>query len=557
MSNTHKIHIKSAVAQGGNGCRLSLRPQVLSTCKIAQIMPVFSMPVIPGDKLNVNINHFARFEPLVVPSYVRLNYRTMSVFVPYHQIMDGADSWFSNQKLFKGVTNTLPTISASVLRSFLINVSTEQNSASGADFFDGAKYHVFTAKGRYYAKVLNLLGVQWTTKNTSSDWINVVCPPTINALPILAFAHAYNSYMSYSAHYNTSALSNLLETIKRSPRALTLADLRTIFTSICLTYEESFASNAWESPYTSTSDSDYTNFITSELGVPGSTDRILGDGEDGSVTQTELISAAQMRLLQRFDLYFRRTNFAGSKDIEQIYSRFGVRVDDYKTRYPYFLGESSEEVQIGDVTSTSDTEAAPIGAYAGKAISNGGANFSFDSKDYGMLFCFAWYAPLPIYYTGVDKEFLRLAPLDFYTPELDEGFASPISMAQVNAVLGNNVFTNTFGYTQLYSEYLQYTDKIVGDYRRFEGYDAWHFGRSAANLSGQTAQTDTLIYMSNGGTEYERIFNVSDTNIIDADSIYCTDSISISGSRPMKDFTGKTQLGDGQIDLPNMGSQMN
>ena len=80
--NTHKLHIQSAVSKNGLGCGANLSHRVLSTCKMGQILPILSEPLVPGDKIDVKINQFARFLPLAVPAYVRLTYRTFSCFVP-------------------------------------------------------------------------------------------------------------------------------------------------------------------------------------------------------------------------------------------------------------------------------------------------------------------------------------------------------------------------------------------------------------------------------------------------------------------------------------------
>ena len=272
----------------------------------------------------------------------------------------------------------------------------------------------------------------------------------------------------------------------------------------------------------------------------------------------QIINSAQIRLLLKFDDYFRRSNYAGSKDIEQIYSRLGVKIDDYKTRYPYFLNESFQEVAIGDITSTADTEGAPIGAYAGKAIGSDNASFVFECKDYGMLVTLAWFAPKPTYYLGIDKEYFRRQPFDFYTPELDQGFPSPVNLLQVWS-RGNDSIGNTYGYTELYSEYLYARDQIVGDFSRFEDYLPWHFGRDldSVPLNNLTAQSDTVIYIPQTGGYFERIFNISDPEGVDQDSIMTHIDFSVSTNRPMKDRVGKSGLGDGSLDIPALGSQIN
>lgn len=582
MSNTHKLRIQSAVNQNHGGSYANLSAPVLATSKIGQILPIVALDCVPGDHIPLHVSQFARFQPLNVPAYVKLDFRTMAVFVPYHQVVDGIESYISNQKYFKGVQNEIPNIPRENFCALLTNaaISSVTSTDAEADIKCGstvatAQLRKFTPLGRYVSKVLMLLGYNWPHRDSDEHLIafggdSDRLPPRFSALPLLSFCHAYNSYLSYSAKYNTSALSKTLEEIKRrsqSPNTLNSTVLLTLLSSILLTYEESFFSSCWKQPYTSEPSATQADWRTTSIsaidvnGIDRSVEYDVAGGANAAVdinqaTQAPGLSAQQIRLCLKFDEYFRRTNYAGSKDIEQIYSRFGVHIDDYKTRYPYFLGESSQEVQIGDVTSTAHTSEAPIGEYAGKAISDGNINVNFDCKDFGMLFVFSWYAPRPMYATGIDKHCLRLSPFDFYTPEFDNGFASAVMNAQFN-VNTDHAGTTTFGYVPLYTEYLFNNAKIVGDYIRFKGYEAWHFGRTYDETQDMAAQSDNLIYIPCSGSTFERIFNISDPTLLDVDTIYQTIFIECSARRPMKDYTGKSLLGEGDIDLPNMGSQIN
>lgn len=569
------MQIASAAQMNSARSHPNLSREFLGTFKIGQILPIFHDFLVPGDNFEVKSKMFSRFLPLAVPSYVKLNYRTLTVFVPYHQVVDGYESFMANQKLFKGQNNTLPFMKIVTWWLCMNNSSYglaeigEVESGNTYDFVyipasGPSEAYTLTAKGRYFNKILQSLGLVMPHVYKQGYSTEV----TVNITPLLAFAHAYNCYMSYSPNYNTSALSALLESIKRAPNhELNYQELHTILSSILLTYEESFVSSCWSQPYFSqnpTVSVTNTFYDVQESSIKNNPKLVNYSADQGSYVTSagagSTFNAAQIRLLLKFDDYFRRSNYAGSKDIEQIYSRLGVKIDDYKTRYPYFLNESFQEVAIGDVTSTADTESAPVGSYAGKAIGSDNASFVFECKDYGMLVTLAWFAPKPVYYLGIDKEYFRLQPFDFYNPELDQGFPSPVNQLQVWS-RGNDAFGNTFGYTELYSEYLYPRDQIVGDFSRFQDYLPWHFGRDLDSLevseSGFTAQCDTVIYIPQTGSYFERIFNIADAEEVDQDSIMTHIDFSVRTSRPMKDRVGKSGLGDGNLDIPALGSQIN
>lgn len=560
--STSTLKIKSAVSQSGGHSRLDLSRKTLTTAKIGQILPIFHQECIPGDHFVVDMHSFSRFQPMSVPSFINLKLRTITLFVPYHQLKDGIDAYFGNQKKFKGQNTVIPKFNLATFADFVstdsFGVATEVASTETYSLrivTNGtAKYYRYTAYGNFVNKSLNNMGYRIAgtiEKPAAGNYY-------LNALPLLAYAHAYNSYLSYSPNYNTSALSQFLERVKRSDSndSMTSYDLDLIFKSILLTYEDSFYTNAWFDAFVVNENSgtaQLKQYVLNSFGDAGSVVIDSNEGSFSDVNEYDHINATQIRLLLKMDDYFRRNNYSGSKDIEQIYSRFGVKLDDYKVRYPYYLGETSESVQIGDVTSTADTADAAVGSYAGKAIVSSNNKFTFDSKDYGMLITFAWYAPDVLNYQGYDMECLRLDPFDFYTPELDNGMASEIPLCQVFD--SSMDFNQGFGYAPLYSQYLYPKDVISGDFTRLAGYSAWHFGRT--NVNNTPAQSDAVIYMPNTGTEFERIFNILDPEALDVDTIYMTCHSSVQAERPMKDFSSKTQLGQGSLSMGVNGSQVN
>lgn len=573
-----RSNIASAVNQNGGRCNPNLSHKVLATTKIGQLLPIFHQETVPGDTVKLHSSMFCRTLPLSVPSYVNLVYRTMSVFVPYHQVADGVESFFANEATYRGKGNRIPLLTIYYLRNFFLRSdiasSTGATSSNYDLFIPGStssqdKYVLLTALGRYAMKVFHLLGYRFdkvlpyaTSGSQGRQY---------NALPLLAMAHAYNSFMSYSPTQNGSQLSAVLEDGKRTANwVVTDSVLYTIFTSLLVTYEDSYFSTLWKNPYSS--NTTFTNAGLKQVSglqaygtssFTSSSDMSYADNPGTytslpSVNGNTTMTASQVRLLLKFDDFFRRSQYAGSKDIEKIYSQFGVKIDDYRTRYPYFLNETSKSVNIGDVTSTADSGEAKVGSYAGKAIGDGDAGFEYHSSDYGMLFTFAWFAPKPMFYTGVDKENLRLQPFDFYTPQLDQNLAVPVQYEQFFAE-GNPISrTTVFGYEPLYLEYLYHNDYIVGDFETRADFTPWHFGfrKPFDNVGTITAQDDSLVYMPNTGTEFERIFMIDNTELLDVDTLYLTIDNDCRASRPMRDMTGKLGLGDGDVNVNINGSEV-
>ena len=90
------LHVKSAVKTRN---KLDLSRTHLTTMNFGEIVPLFVEETVPGDQISVSANYFSRMAPLVKPTYGKFQFKTVSGFVPYHQIADDADAWLAGKTL--------------------------------------------------------------------------------------------------------------------------------------------------------------------------------------------------------------------------------------------------------------------------------------------------------------------------------------------------------------------------------------------------------------------------------------------------------------------------
>ena len=83
MKGFDVLKVKSAVKTRN---KFDLSRTHLTTMDFGQIIPLFCEETVPGDKFNVSADFFARLAPLVKPTYGKFLFKTVSAFVPYHQI---------------------------------------------------------------------------------------------------------------------------------------------------------------------------------------------------------------------------------------------------------------------------------------------------------------------------------------------------------------------------------------------------------------------------------------------------------------------------------------
>ena len=275
-----KLHLKSAVQSHS---RFDLSCHHLTTMDFGQIVPIFVQhEIVPGDSFNIKNNVFARLAPLAVPTYGNCYFKTASFFVPYHQVAYDMEAFLAGDEYFNGKLANNRSVPYCVLLGTLLNlpkmarpetiVPSDLSSIDskyvyiddGSDisdlsvvYNDGSvsrfyRYR-FTTLGRYYVKVLASLGYLFPTFVVGESAGSEVYTPC-NLLPLLSYYKAYNDWMSQSAIYNNSRMTNILQKIRYSWDTYgnvysdLVSDLSHLFEDTYLLYESNYFTSAWASP---------------------------------------------------------------------------------------------------------------------------------------------------------------------------------------------------------------------------------------------------------------------------------------------------------------------
>lgn len=644
-----KLFIKRA-AKAYN--QFSSNHEHLTTMDFGQLCVLNYFDCIPGDKHHLSYQIFCRNSPLNFPVYGDMSIRTVNFFVPYFQVADEIEGYFSGQKMYHG---TSTSIRYTTLRN-IMKLFTENDSDNGDyDFgYTTSFQHVgtslstvnrddynfvvisarsgstvtfncykLTTKGRYVYKVLRALGydfpanIDLSQANSSKSYLDT----KVNLLPLLAFFKAYNDWLTNSVQYNSSVLTKYLQAIRFKDSTLmndhseavvssggyidctTLCDM---FDSIRLLYDSDYFTSAWRypnKPYGDINVNDVTQVdtgfteIVSKTTSPDSvgTNTYQGQYGLGSVVNSvysvssrisnsdpslSTLSARQLNFLRAFDDWVRRNNYAGTRAVNQIYARFGIKPTEFRSQYADFISKDSVPLRIGDVTQTSQTttigdDASPLGSYAGKGIADGSSSLQYECNDYGCLLTLAYIWVDPLYYRGFHRNVLKIDPLDFYNPEFDGVGPEAISMLELYndpKVIANDTPTiapqyvndgnQVFGFTERYNSERFTRDQITGDFSLYDELMPWHFGRDLSSIrnKGVKAQSNAVVYYtptSQGDYEYDRIFattQLSEDNPID--HFYLTCQFKGTAIRPMMNASQSVMLGDGDLTIDRLGQQI-
>lgn len=591
MKGFDTLHIKSAVK---NRNKFDLSRTHLTTMDFGEIVPLMAEETVPGDDFKVSAQYFSRMAPLAKPTYGKFSFKTVAGFVPYHQIADDAEAWLAGKTTWEGETPRQRTMQIWTLGYYIISncTSTSGATAANADIIytngSGAEeYRKFTKAGKYYVKVLNALGYAIPESmdfQTGSTWRTKAESTYISAYPLLAFFKLYNDYMSQSQRYNSNALTSFLKAVKHGKSvtgfnpangSISYIGLDTMFSNLKLQYENDYFTSAWQRPNSPTS---YLEGVTSAEVPAVEGNGVTQNGYNNELLNPEFasnltVSQRALDFLKSFDDWVRRNNYSGSRAVQQVYSRFGIKTDDYRSNYAHVLSTDVVPVSVGDVTATaqqfisdSSTKNVALGDYAGKGIVSGDKGVECKADDYGIFIILGYFTVAPMNAYGFDRKVLRNTPLDYYNPEFDgigadaisagEFYASPIVSPSDDSSKDDDVF----GFTERYNSYRYGRDMITGEFRNFRNdsdMNTWHTGRlltdirKSGNLVAQSSQVNSLAQTD---SEYNRMFSITDGSV---NHFYLTAQFKVDAYRPMLNLNQVVKLGEGDTTVPRNGNVIN
>lgn len=493
-----------------------------TTLNFGSPFPIFVEECVNKDKFNIRVSNFSRLAPMYLPNLGSLNLKIHAFYVPFRLVWnhfenfrEGLPSWNSSGAY---VYKNVPLVDDVQLSSMFINnpqgrfqdladwLGPESSNINQSDFviYENGQYngYVFTPRGKAVYHMLIALGYNFKFLIEDGVSAGKAVNTQYSALPLLCWFKTFLDYFIPSQLQPSSRINQLFNTIHdynssqiATPIGYDL--LRSCIDEICLYYQNNYFTSAWMQPNapvtglnnigSTNSDMPIINNVSSQgrgsddnksfdqfgQGVSNSSDGVMSH----SVRDSQILSADGLTFLQKFARFIKRSNFAGSRAVERILARFGVRVEDFQVGMCRYLGSETLVLQKSDVTVTGNTQEA--GEFVGKGFFSGGSNrvFKCDCDLSGMIIVSASLETPSTYLDGVRRRNLHITPLDFYTPELDGGTMQAISGCEVHhrAQFINDQFSNdfsslglnyddVFGFTPRYSEYKFALDDISGDF---------------------------------------------------------------------------------------------
>lgn len=582
-----KLKINTAVT---DRTKLDLTSDHISTANFMQFNVAWSKELVPGEKIEMNMETFTRLAPMPVPTFGRARINNRAFFVPFRTIFPGWNDFITDTRhsFATGTAYTInfvPRINANriykILNDELLGVTTPDTevSVSYVDMEDNDL--VLTAKGRQYVKILQSLGYNWLWTSTDDLSLAAMEDVYVSALPLLATAKVYYDWYYPSAYVQDAIAEEVAAIFNRDDEVdyvlsdVDVANLLRFLGSV--NYDSDYFVASWENPVGPNGGS-FSGAQLPDITFENSLRQphVTVDPDSNGTPSLNLFSSLTqygIDALKSLTDYMKRHQLVGARALDRYLSRFGIQLSAEKLKRSVYIGTTSDDIQFGDVTATADTAGAPLGDYAGKGIGYGSSGFEFETDEYGIMIVVSTILPKTGYYQGIDRNTMHCGRLDYWTPEFDNLGTQAIAKGELymptsyNALVNETDFATpralnegVFGWTPRYAEYKIGRDRLTGDFRYGQintGMDSWHTMRQVGYDNVDDIVQNQYFVTGSDADQYSRIFY--NTNAESADKFNVIYHFNVVSYSPMKALWDTYEFEDKgrQVTMNANGVKMN
>lgn len=243
-------------------------------------------------------------------------------------------------------------------------------------------------------------------------------------------------------------------------------------------------------------------------GEPGQYEDVGSMGLIADIRQAAAISIEELRRAEMVQHWLEVNAVGGTRDVEQIYSHFGVRPPDFRLGRPEYIAGYSQDCSVGNIYNTGGNkdagEDSNVQAYAVGNVQSLGSSGSFKyyAQEHGWLIGLCTVMPRAGYFQGLPRKYgHRMDKFDYYWPEFAHLGEQAIYTDEL--YLDSNITQDIqFGYSPRYAEYKFHNDEIHGFLRtdKYTYHDARMFDK-------EPFLNEQFIEMSADYSDLNRIFN--------------------------------------------------
>lgn len=449
----------------------SLSHKINFSCDQGELVPIGLVEVLPGDIFRHGTSLLIRLAPMLAPVFTQLNVTVFQFYVPTRIVWDDFEKFITggpdgDDASEHPVIGFAGGVAVGSLGDYF-GIPPGVNNVGGAGVAGGVSAIPF----RMYAKIFNewirdqdldaelavstASGLDTTTNTTlqnirwEKDYFTAARPfeqkgPTVT-IPVGGMAPV-KGIGAITNNSLAASTQSMWETDDNTINSGPTINSNTANTNIGLRMASNNFPSATNLPQV------YAD-LSAVTGIP--------------VTELRLANA-----IQRF---MELSSHRGSRYVEYLLSRFGVRSSDARLQRPELLSRSKQVVQISEVLATAEGTNTDVGDLKGHGIGAMRTNrYMRMFEEHGYVLTLMAVQPKTMYPQGLHKTWSRRDKYDYFQPETQ--FIGDQEVLNKEVYAGAATPDGTFGWTPRYQEYREQPNRIAGEFRT-STLDFWHQAR--------------------------------------------------------------------------------
>lgn len=472
----------------------SLSHKVNFSCDQGELIPIGLVEVLPGDIFRHGTSLLIRLAPMLAPIFSQLNVTVFQFYVPTRIVWDDFEKFITGGPDGDDASvHPYITFASGVAVGSLgdyFGIPPGVNNVGGT----GASGGVSAIPFRMYAKIFN----EWIR---DEDLDNELVVSTASGQDTTTNTTLQN--IRWEKDYFTAA-----RPFEQKGPAVTIplgnqAPIQGIGVA--------GASSSTPTVYDETDNPSqtYNNWMRSSATPVGivafKTDASNQPKIYADLSAVTGIPVTELRLANALQRFMEMSAHRGSRYVEYLLSRFGVRSSDARLQRPELLSRSKQVVQISEVLATAEGTNTDVGDLKGHGIGAMRSNrYMRLFEEHGYVVTLMAVQPKTMYVQGLHRTWSRRDKYDYFQPETQ--FIGDQEVLNKEIYAAAAVPGGTFGWSPRYDEYRGEPNRIAGEFRTTT-LDFWHQARIFASEPALNAA-----FVTSNPTE--RIFAVPSQDVL-------------------------------------------
>lgn len=461
---------------------------------MGELIPILAQEVVPGDKMNIKVEHLIKAAPMVFPVMHRVKVQTHYFFVPNRLLWDGFEDFQAYDTL-----NDIPEhpyISLmdinkpSSIRMVEINSLADYLGVPTGDYSThaaNANHPMNKLNALVFASYFKIFDDYYRDQNLVPEKWRPLEDGNASDNPMFAgddgsenrvFLEGSILRRAWEKDYFTSALPFAQ---KGQEVVLPLGTTADIFYEPDPDGEGTMIRELDGSPHVGNHGLVEDDGVAKVDDRPSPGQQQAADFDNSNVLKVNLESATaasinDFRIAYRLQEFFERNARLGTRYIEQMLGKFGVRISDARAHRAEYIGGTTAPLVFGEVLQTSETETTPLGQQGGYGNSiNSDHAANYFCEEHGWIIGIASILPETNYMQGLHRKFIKEDILDYYDPMFANLGEQAVYNFEIYANESVGDVRDTFGYQSRYAEMKYNLSEVHGAFRT--ELRPWHMAR--------------------------------------------------------------------------------